>query len=124
MSFSKGDVLGPYEIVGPIGRGGMGEVYRARDSRLGRDVAIKVSAEQFSERFRARGARGRRAESSQHLHAVRRRTQLPGDGAGGGTDARASASEGAIPLEEALPSPGRSPTRSKPLTRKASFTAI
>ncbi len=44
-------MLGPYEIVEPIGRGGMGEVYRARDSRMGRDVAIKISAERFSERF-------------------------------------------------------------------------
>ena len=42
MGLSPGTRLGPYEIVSPIGAGGMGEVYRARDARLGRDVAIKV----------------------------------------------------------------------------------
>ena len=46
-----GEKLGPYEIVALIGKGGMGEVYRAHDSRLKRDVAIKISAERFSERF-------------------------------------------------------------------------
>src|ERR1019366_10191682 len=51
MAISPGDTLGPYEIVAPIGKGGMGEVYKAHDSRLKRDVAIKVSAAQFSERF-------------------------------------------------------------------------
>jgi len=51
MSLSTGDKLGPYQIVAPIGAGGMGEVYRAKDPRLNRDVAIKVSASQFSERF-------------------------------------------------------------------------
>jgi serine/threonine protein kinase len=51
MPLSSGDKLGPYEIVAAIGAGGMGEVYRAQDSRLNRDVAIKVSGEQFSERF-------------------------------------------------------------------------
>ena len=44
----SGTRLGPYEIVGAIGAGGMGEVYRARDSRLGRDVAIKVLPSSFS----------------------------------------------------------------------------
>ena len=51
MPLSIGDKLGPYEILRPIGKGGMGEVYRAHDSRLNRDVAIKVSIAQFSERF-------------------------------------------------------------------------
>ncbi|MGB0035456.1 MAG: protein kinase [Candidatus Acidiferrales bacterium] len=51
MQLSVGDKLGPYEILAPIGAGGMGEVYRARDHRLNRDVAIKVSGAQFGERF-------------------------------------------------------------------------
>src|SRR5579862_4555165 len=51
MSLSAGDKLGPYEIFAPIGAGGMGEVYKARDTRLDRIVAIKVSKEEFSERF-------------------------------------------------------------------------
>jgi serine/threonine protein kinase len=51
MALAAGEKLGPYEIISWIGAGGMGEVYRARDSRLNRDIAIKVSAAQFSERF-------------------------------------------------------------------------
>ena len=51
MSLSAGDKLGPYQILAPIGAGGMGKVYRAKDPRLNRDVAIKVSGSQFSERF-------------------------------------------------------------------------
>ncbi|HEV2198456.1 MAG TPA: protein kinase [Bryobacteraceae bacterium] len=56
MPLAAGTRLGPYEILAPIGKGGMGEVYRARDPRLNRDVAIKVSSDEFSERF-AREAR-------------------------------------------------------------------
>src|SRR6202049_4773927 len=51
MPLSAGTKLGPFEILTLIGAGGMGEVYRARDTRLDRIVAVKVSREQFSERF-------------------------------------------------------------------------
>ncbi|HXV62365.1 MAG TPA: protein kinase [Vicinamibacteria bacterium] len=49
MSLAAGTRLGPYEIGAPIGKGGMGEVYRARDTKLGRDVAVKVLPEPFAE---------------------------------------------------------------------------
>src|ERR1700676_2999232 len=48
MPLSAGDKLGPYEIVAPIGAGGMGEVFRARDTKLKRDVALKVLPEAFA----------------------------------------------------------------------------
>src|SRR5689334_24014449 len=66
MALTGGDKLGPYEILAPLGAGGMGEVWRARDSRLNRDVAIKVSAAQFSERF-AREAQAIAALNHPHI---------------------------------------------------------
>src|SRR5271156_7138094 len=48
MALDSGTILGPYQILAPLGAGGMGEVYRARDTRLQRDVAIKVLPESFS----------------------------------------------------------------------------
>ena len=71
MTLASGTKMGPYEILSPLGAGGMGEVYRARDMRLGRDVAIKVLPERFisSPDFRQRFEREARAISSlQHPH--------------------------------------------------------
>jgi serine/threonine protein kinase len=48
VSLSSGNKLGPYEIVSPLGAGGMGEVFRARDTRLDRTVAIKILPSQVS----------------------------------------------------------------------------
>jgi serine/threonine-protein kinase len=56
--------LGPYEIVAPLGAGGMGEVYRARDTRLGREVAVKVLPELFAQNL------GRRARFEREARAV------------------------------------------------------
>src|SRR6201997_4449509 len=48
MPLATGNKLGPYEIVAALGAGGMGEVYRAKDTRLGRDVAVKILPKEMS----------------------------------------------------------------------------
>ncbi len=75
MRLTPGTRIGPYEIVCVIGRGGMGEVYRARDSRLHRDIALKVLPEVFASdadrlaRF-DREARALAALNHQHIAGI------------------------------------------------------
>lgn len=66
MSLVAGQSLGPFEILAPIGEGGMGDVYKARDTRLDRIVAIKVSKDEFNERFE-REARAVAALNHPHI---------------------------------------------------------
>src|SRR6476619_7431052 len=66
MPLSAGTRLGPYEILAAIGAGGMGEVYKAIDTRLNRTVALKISAERFTERFE-REARAVAALNHPHI---------------------------------------------------------
>ena len=64
MPLSVGDKLGPYEILAPIGKGGMGEVYRARDTRLHRDVAVSSASIVCNGAARERFQREARAASA------------------------------------------------------------
>ena len=68
MHLPPGARLGPYEIVAPIGAGGMGEVYRARDTRLGREVAIKVLPQHLSDQPEVRARFEREAKMVSNLH--------------------------------------------------------
>jgi Tol biopolymer transport system component len=67
MTLSAGTRLGPYEILSPLGAGGMGEVYRAKDTRLGRDVAIKVLPEHMSSSAELRQRLEREAKTISQL---------------------------------------------------------
>src|SRR5262245_30743722 len=68
MALASGQKLGPYEIVSPLGAGGMGEVYRAKDTRLDRVVAIKVLPELFSEEATLRQRFEREAKAISSLN--------------------------------------------------------
>ena len=68
MGLNPGTKLGPYEIVSPLGAGGMGEVYRAKDTRLGRDVAIKVLPAAMAENALARERFEREARAVSKLN--------------------------------------------------------
>src|SRR3979411_535120 len=90
MPLAAGTRLGPYEIVAPAGSGGMGEVYKGRDTRLDRTVAIKILPAGVADDPLRRGSLCPRAPAPlapaapAHLHAARqrraRRRRVPGDG--------------------------------------------
>jgi serine/threonine protein kinase len=124
MELKPGAKLGPYEIVSPIGKGGMGEVWKARDPRLGRDVAIKISAQQFTDRFEreARAIASLNHPNIFTLHDVGP-NYLVMELVEGPTLTERIA-QGRSPWKKRSPSPGRSPMPSKPPTKRASSTAI
>ncbi len=68
MTLAAGTKLGPYEIVGPLGAGGMGEVYRARDTRLERTVAIKIFPAHLSSNSEAKQRFEREARAISSLN--------------------------------------------------------
>ena len=88
MSLPPSTRLGPYEIVSPLGAGGMGEVYRARDTRLGREVAVKVLPEALTSAPEVR-ARFEREAPPARSHGRRALAWL-----GGGVRSRAGRRDG------------------------------
>jgi serine/threonine protein kinase len=106
MPLSAATRLGPYEVLGPIGAGGMGEVYRARDTRLGREVSIKVlPTERLSDpRRRARLVQEARAASAlNHPNIVTIHEIESTEGVDFIERARARGAEGAGAHHRALP---------------------
>jgi serine/threonine protein kinase len=104
MTIAAGTHLGSYEILAPIGAGGMGEVYRAHDTKLGRDVAIPVLPETFAhdpERlswFQREAKMLASLNHPKHRGDLRtgggRQQELSGDGAGSGRDAAGANCQG------------------------------
>src|SRR6185436_13278336 len=120
MNFEPGSRIGPYEVREPLGKGGMGEVYRARDTALGRDVALKILPELFAadaDRL-ARFEREAQALASLNhpniaqVYAIAAIPPGPGATSGGraivmelveGEDLSERLEHGPIPLDEVLP---------------------
>src|SRR5271167_5172671 len=113
MALSSGTKLGPYEIRSPLGAGGMGEVYRAADLKLGRDVALKVIVPEFAQDLRLMARFQREAQVLASLNHTNIASIYGLEESGDvlalvmelveGPTLADRIKEGAIPLEEALP---------------------
>src|SRR5271165_6365191 len=113
MALAPGIKLGPYEIISPFGTGGMGEVYRSKDSKLGRDVALKVILPEFAQDARLMSRFQREAQVLASLNHTNIASIYGLEDSGGvralvmelveGPTLADRIKEGAIPLEEALP---------------------
>ena len=113
MALTSGTKLGPYEIRSPLGAGGMGEVYRAADSKLGRDVALKVILQEFAQDTQLMARFQREAQVLASFNHTNIASIYGLEDSGGvralvmelveGPTLADRIKEGAIPLEEALP---------------------
>jgi Tol biopolymer transport system component len=113
MQLEPGTSLAHYEVVAPLGAGGMGEVYRARDTKLGRDVAIKILPEEFTRDTERLGRFEREARVLASLHHPNIASIHGIEESGGrkflvmqlaeGEDLTGRLTRGAIPVDEALP---------------------
>src|SRR5215472_8208518 len=134
MSIAAGTRLGSYEVIAKIGVGGMGEVYEARDTKLGRNVAIKVLPKAFvndPERLSRFQREARMLAALNHTNIATIYGLEHSDGThflimelvAGETLAERIKREGAMPVEEALKIGVQLPRRWKPRTKRGSFTA-
>jgi len=113
MPLTSGTRLGPYEIVAPIGAGGMGEVYRARDTKLDRDVALKILPESFAhdpDRLARFEREAKTLAALNHAHIAQIYGLEPSSVGSAlvmelvdGEDLAARIARGSIPLDDALP---------------------
>ena len=135
MALTPGTRLGPYEVLAPLGAGGMGEVYRARDTKLNRDVAIKILPDLFASDAERLARFNREAQTLAalnhpniaHIHGLEESGSVRAlvmELVEGEDSVAAHRPRADSRSTRRCRSPGRSPRRSRPRTSRGSSTAI